>query len=354
MPRALDAETARAQARPQRPVVEPSCEIAGGADIGSLGGCDAVLVFERFTERSRQVVVHAQEAARQLRHDNVGTGHLLVGLLAEREGIAARVLTSAGITEEGVRAEVVRTLREGEVTPAGTLQFTPGLIEVIARARREGLALGHNYVGTEHLLLAVLHGQDGAAAEVLGAFDADVASGLRDEVMRALSGTAPGWRPAPRTREPGDIVINPGWFDGTDALLDDLTAEIRSELRREPDSGDLLIALSCVSESLLARILPELGVDADLLAQAVGSARAADERRDVIEDTRQRKEVALEAQQFELAHALRDEERRLTHALRARQDDERDLIRQRLSLPGAAGPHSARRPDQSCTAELSG
>jgi ATP-dependent Clp protease ATP-binding subunit ClpA len=124
-------------------------------------------MFERFTERARQVVVLAQEEARILKHNYIGTEHILLGLLREEEGLAARVLESLGITVEHVRAQVVRIVGAGEETSSGQIPFTPRAKKTMELALRESQALAHNYIGTEHLLLGLLREADGVAAAVL-------------------------------------------------------------------------------------------------------------------------------------------------------------------------------------------
>ncbi len=154
-------------------------------------------MFERFTERARQVVVLAQEEARTLKHNYIGTEHILLGLLREEEGLAARVLESLEITVERVRAQVVRIVGSGEEVTSGQIPFTPRAKKVLELALREALSLGHNYIGTEHILLGLVRENEGVAARILLDFDAD-SEKIRNEVIRMLSGpggrrgTAPG------------------------------------------------------------------------------------------------------------------------------------------------------------------
>src|SRR5277367_815046 len=140
-------------------------------------------MFERFTERARQVVVLAQEEARTLKHNYIGTEHILLGLLREEEGLAARVLESLDITVERVRGQVVRIVGSGEEVTSGQIPFTPRAKKVLELALREALSLGHNYIGTEHILLGLVRENEGVAA------DSDK---IRNEVIRMLSG--PGGR----------------------------------------------------------------------------------------------------------------------------------------------------------------
>ena len=164
-------------------------------------------MFERFTERARQVVVLAQEEARTLKHNYIGTEHILLGLLREEEGLAARVLEGLEITVEEVRAQVIRIVGSGEEVTSGQIPFTPRAKKVLELALREALSLGHNYIGTEHILLGLVRENEGVAARILADFDAD-SEKIRNEIIRMLSGpgrrqqgqAAPAPRPATRSR----------------------------------------------------------------------------------------------------------------------------------------------------------
>ena len=146
-------------------------------------------MFERFTERARQVVVLAQDEARSLCHDWIGTEHLLLGLLREEEGIAARVLESREITLENVRARVVSIVGLGEGQSAGQIPFTPRAKKVLELSLREALSLGHNWIGTEHLLLGVVREGEGVAARVLLDFGAPPGV-IAEDVVTMLGSTA--------------------------------------------------------------------------------------------------------------------------------------------------------------------
>jgi len=148
-------------------------------------------MFERFTERARQVVVLAQDEARTLKHNYIGTEHILLGLLREEEGLAARVLDALDITVEEVRAQVARIVGQGDEVTTGQIPFTPRAKKVLELALREALSLGHNYIGTEHILLGLVRENEGVAARILLDFDAD-AEKIRNEIIRMLSG--PGRR----------------------------------------------------------------------------------------------------------------------------------------------------------------
>jgi ATP-dependent Clp protease ATP-binding subunit ClpC len=146
-------------------------------------------VFERFTERARQVVVLAQEEARALKHNYIGTEHLLLGLLREDEGIAARVLDELGVTLEGVREQVAQTIGQGEEVTTGQIPFTPRAKKVLELSLREALTLGHNWIGTEHVLLGIVREDEGVGARIL--FDAGAdADAIRDTVIRKLGPVA--------------------------------------------------------------------------------------------------------------------------------------------------------------------
>ncbi len=158
-------------------------------------------MFERFTERARQVVVLAQDEARALKHNYIGTEHILLGLLREEEGLAARVLESLDITVEEVRAQVARIVGQGDEVTTGQIPFTPRAKKVLELALREALSLGHNYIGTEHILLGLVRENEGVAARILLDFDAD-AEKIRNEIIRMLSG--PGRRQQGAGAAPGE------------------------------------------------------------------------------------------------------------------------------------------------------
>jgi ATP-dependent Clp protease ATP-binding subunit ClpC len=158
-------------------------------------------LFERFTERARQVVVLAQDEARALKHNYIGTEHILLGLLREEEGLAARVLESLDITVEEVRAQVARIVGQGDEVTTGQIPFTPRAKKVLELALREALSLGHNYIGTEHILLGLVRENEGVAARILLDFDAD-AEKIRNEIIRMLSG--PGRRQQGGGGAPGE------------------------------------------------------------------------------------------------------------------------------------------------------
>jgi hypothetical protein len=146
-------------------------------------------VFERFTERARQVVVLAQDEARALKHNYIGTEHLLLGLLREEEGLAARILETLDVTLEDVRYQVERIIGMGDEVATGQIPFTPRGKKVLELALREALSLGHNYIGTEHLLLGLVREGEGVGMRIL--LDLGVTQDeIRNDVVRALGGPA--------------------------------------------------------------------------------------------------------------------------------------------------------------------
>ena len=144
-------------------------------------------MFERFTDRARRVVVLAQEEARMLNHNYIGTEHILLGLIHEGEGVAAKALESMGISLEGVRAQVEEIIGQGQQAPSGHIPFTPRAKKVLELSLREALQLGHNYIGTEHILLGLIREGEGVAAQVLVKLGADL-NRVRQQVIQLLSG----------------------------------------------------------------------------------------------------------------------------------------------------------------------
>jgi len=151
-------------------------------------------MFERFTDRARRVVVLAQEEARMLNHNYIGTEHILLGLIHEGEGVAAKALESLGISLEAVRQQVEEIIGQGQQAPSGHIPFTPRAKKVLELSLREALQLGHNYIGTEHILLGLIREGEGVAAQVLVKLGADL-NRVRQQVIQLLSGY-PGKEPA--------------------------------------------------------------------------------------------------------------------------------------------------------------
>ncbi|QVQ50964.1 ATP-dependent Clp protease ATP-binding subunit [Spiractinospora alimapuensis] len=144
-------------------------------------------MFERFTDRARRVVVLAQEEARMLNHNYIGTEHILLGLIHEGEGVAAKALESLGISLEAVRQQVEEIIGQGQQAPSGHIPFTPRAKKVLELSLREALQLGHNYIGTEHILLGLIREGEGVAAQVLVKLGADL-NRVRQQVIQLLHG----------------------------------------------------------------------------------------------------------------------------------------------------------------------
>ncbi|MFM7061378.1 MAG: ATP-dependent Clp protease ATP-binding subunit [Actinomycetes bacterium] len=170
-------------------------------------------MFERFTDRARRVVVLAQEEARLLNHNYIGTEHILLGLIHEGEGVAAKALASLGISLETVRAQVEEIIGHGGTAPSGHIPFTPRAKKVLELSLREALQLGHNYIGTEHILLGLIREGEGVAAQVLVKLGADL-SRVRQQVIQLLSGyaggkeAAPAGGPAGEAQPSGSLVLD--------------------------------------------------------------------------------------------------------------------------------------------------
>ena len=249
-------------------------------------------MFERFTERARQVVVLAQEEARTLGHSYIGSEHILLGLLREEQGLAARVLESLGVTLERVRAQVERIVSRGDQVSAGQIPFTPRAKRVLELAQREAVSLGHNYIGTEHILLGLARDDDGVAARILLDFDADPET-VRNEVIRMLSG--PGGRRSPPQAAPRRLHRRPGldWSRAT-LLWRPEGLEVRIPLQLNEASAATFAADEVWSTQPLAALRREMwsgwlalasptlldDVDPSELRRLLdGAAKRADDRR---------------------------------------------------------------------------
>jgi len=264
-------------------------------------------MFERFTERARQVVVLAQEEARTLKHNYIGTEHILLGLLREEEGLAARVLESLDITVERVRAQVVRIVGSGEEVTSGQIPFTPRAKKVLELALRESLQLGHDYIGTEHLLLGLVRGGEGPAAEVLQQRGVELDT-VRQEVIRLLHGHQGGEgrrrRRMARARSGGE-----------GATLEEISHQLH------------------VLGARLAAIEEKLGIQESPARRRMRRVDAE------IARVRRQKESAIDEQDFERAARLRDEERRLLEDRRAAEDAW--LVAERVKEAGLAPEDAA-------------
>jgi Clp amino terminal domain, pathogenicity island component/UvrB/uvrC motif len=224
-------------------------------------------MFERFTERARRAVVLAQEEARNLDHGYIGTEHLLLGLIREGEGVAARALESLGISLKIVREQVVARVGRGQRPPSGHIPFTERAKRVLELSLRESGQLGHRYIGTEHILLAIVREGDGVAAQVLAGLGADLDRVRRQvtELLRGHAGEGPRSGPAEDVRPDDDITA---WLEALGLRLE----AIERWVGMRPDVDDL--------DQDIARV-------------------------------RREKEAAIDVQNFEDAVRLRDLEREL-------------------------------------------
>jgi ATP-dependent Clp protease ATP-binding subunit ClpC len=238
-------------------------------------------MFERFTDRARRVVVLAQEEARGLNHNYIGTEHILLGLLREGEGVAARVLDRFGVTPAGTREEVTARVGVGNQEPPKKIPFTPRAKKVLELALREALQLHHNYIGTEHILLGLIQEGEGVAAQILAEHAADLTA-VRQAVLDVLHGYQPpqGRRWLRRRNEPffrggpGDSD-EPGGATGmpTTPAADAGLAEAARLAGDEPvGSHHLLLAALSDPESAAAKTLTALGVNLDEARDALRKA----------------------------------------------------------------------------------
>ncbi len=190
-------------------------------------------MFERFTDQTRRAVVLAQEEARFFNHNYIGTEHLLAGLRRENRGVAARVLESAGITMDAVRAEIEKLVGRGESAPSGHIPFTPGAKKCLELSLREALNFGHNHIGTGHLLLGVISKDDGVAVQVLRGLGADLVQ-LRAQVIGEIE-DAPEDRGGFSPPRPGRAEVP----NAVQALLDTIDERLSAIERHLGIVGDV-------------------------------------------------------------------------------------------------------------------
>jgi prophage maintenance system killer protein len=247
-------------------------------------------MFQRFTDRARRVVVLAEEEARLLRHNSVGTEHILLGLLHEGEGVAARALESLGINRESVRQQVEQLIGEGQQAPGGHILFAPRAKKVLELSLREAMALGHNYVGTEHILLAMLREGDGAAAQALTGLGIGHAQ-VRERVLGLLAGEREQIDPQAQladlitaaeqltqVQQDKEAAFDAGDFEAAAALRDREKQLLADKLRLENQVTAGVAGQAILAENL--RLRRELQRLRDLLRQHgiepdSGSARPA-------------------------------------------------------------------------------
>jgi ATP-dependent Clp protease ATP-binding subunit ClpA len=215
-------------------------------------------MFERFTDRARRVVVVAQEEARLLGHNYIGTEHILLGLMHEQEGVAAKVLEQLGISIDAVRTRVQSIIGEGGGAPSGHIPFTPLAKKVLELSLREALQLGHNYIGTEHILLGLIREGEGVGALVLVNLGADLPV-VRDAVVQQLAGPRGGGR---QMRVESSGFMRPRETPAA--------AKAAVEARRLAGGGAVgsqhyLLGLVQAQDSLAAKALADLGVTREAL-----------------------------------------------------------------------------------------
>ena len=193
-------------------------------------------MFERFTDQARRVVKLAHDEAERLDHNYIGTEHILLGLIRERDGVAARALEPLGISLDAVRQQIEEMIGRGQQAPSGHIPFTPRAKKVLELSLREALQLGANYIGTEHILLALVREGDGVAAQALMVLGADL-NRVRQQVIRLLHGQQAKGPVAARSAA-GEQTVPPG----IRTLLDEAEARLAAVEQRVgsgPDTSDL-------------------------------------------------------------------------------------------------------------------
>jgi ATP-dependent Clp protease ATP-binding subunit ClpA len=235
-------------------------------------------MFERFTNRARQAVVVAQDEARRLRHNYIGTEHILLGLLGDPDGLACRILAATGMSPESTREEVAAIVGTGTKAPSGHIPFTPRAKKTLELALREALQLRHNYIGTEHILLGLIREGEGVAAEVLKQHAPLTA--IRRQVLELVpAGSAEStrgrrWlrrRAAAGPGEPGTPAEQS--LNATPAADNTLSEAARLAGSQPVGSHHLLLAALTDPDTAAARALAALGVD---LHQAKEALRGTD------------------------------------------------------------------------------
>ena len=225
------------------------------------------IMFERFTDRARRAVVSAQEEARRLQHNYIGTEHLLLGLLAGG-GVAHKVLDGFGMSQEGVREEVVALVGPGSTPMSGHIPFTPRAKKTLELSLREALQLNHNYIGTEHILLGLIREGEGVAAQIITGHGADLDSVRQAviEMLHAYGGQRAGQRLLRGlSGAPGEAEDLPA----TPAAEASVSGAVRLAGTRPVGSHHLLAAALDDPDSAAARTLVSLGVDLDQAREAL-------------------------------------------------------------------------------------
>jgi ATP-dependent Clp protease ATP-binding subunit ClpC len=234
-------------------------------------------MFERFTNYARHTVVLSQEEARRLHHNYIGTEHLVLGLLGEPEGLAAKVLAGFGMTLDGARRDVTEMIGTGKSETSGHIPFTPQAKKVLEYSLREALALDQSYIGTEHLLLGVLRDPNGTGGQLLSRYGDLLAIRLavldQMPVAVAVAGTSKQrrWAQRPASGE-GESEGKATTLDATPAVDTALTAAAGLAGHRPVGTHDLLAAALTDADSAVARALAAAGVDLDQVRQALRDA----------------------------------------------------------------------------------
>jgi hypothetical protein len=243
-------------------------------------------MFERFTDRARRAVALAQEEAKRLNHNYIGTEHILLGLIHEGEGVAAKALESLGISLDAVRQQVEEIIGQGQQPPSEHVPFTPRAKKVLELSLRESKQLGHSYIGTEHILLGLIREGDGVAAQVLVKLGADL-NRVRQQVIQLLHG-----------------------YQGEEPRL----------ARRPPEEGEPVAEVQARLDVIEARLT---GIDFLLVAveQRVGIRPDTADLDEQIDTVRGERQAAADAQNYEQAAALRDREKELLADKAARQQE---------------------------------
>ncbi len=216
-------------------------------------------MFERFTDRARRVVVLAQGEARRLDHNYIGTEHILLGLIHEGQGVAAKALESLGISLDAARQQVEEIIGQGQQAPSGHIPFTPRAKKVMELSLREALQLDHKYIGTEHILLGLIREGDGVAAQVLVSLGADL-NRVRQQVIQLLHGYQ-GKEPASARSAARKLLLPEVWTIRLEAVEQRL-ADIEQRVGTGPDTSELDEQIATV------RTEKEAAVDAQDFGQA--------------------------------------------------------------------------------------
>ena len=309
-------------------------------------------MFERFTDRARRVVVLAQEEARMLNHNYIGTEHILLGLIHEGEGVAAKALESLGISLEAVRQQVEEIIGQGQQAPSGHIPFTPRAKKVLELSLREALQLGHNYIGTEHILLGLIHEGEVVAAKVLESLGISLEA-VRQQVEEIIGqgGSSPsGYIPfTPRAKKVLELSLRESLqlghnYIGTEHILlamlregEGVAAQILVKLGadlkpvrqqviqllhgypgKRPEGSAAVPRERGVPPQIAAR-LNEIESRLSAVEQRAGTGPDTGELDQQIEQARRDRQAAVDAQEYERAASLRDREKDLLAQQASRQ-----------------------------------